>query len=151
MQRVNDLWEQLTSFENLYRAAYRVLRGKRTQVRAGDFFRTLEYNLLRLQRELRAHAYRPGPYRTFWITTPKRRMISAAPFRDRVVHHALINVIEPIFERRFIYHSYACRKERGTHRALRQFVSWARSSCWGEGRCCGPDFCRRRSNSFVRP
>lgn len=128
MQRVNDLWEQLTSFENLYRAAYRVLRGKRTQVRAGDFFRTLEYNLLRLQSELRAYAYRPGPYRTFWITTPKRRLISAAPFRDRVIHHALINVIEPIFERRFIYHSYACRVEKGTHRALQQFVNWARSS-----------------------
>lgn len=128
MQRANDLWPQVTSLENLYRAAYQVLRGKRNQVRAGDFFRALESQLLGLQRELRTQTYLPGPYRTFWITTPKRRMISAAPFRDRVVHHALINVIEPIFERRFIHHSYACRVEKGTHRALQQFVTWARSS-----------------------
>ena len=57
-------------------------------------------------------------------------MISAAPFRDRVVHHAVVRVIEPIFESRFIHHSYACRKGRGTHRALRQFVQWARGSAY---------------------
>ena len=128
MQRVTALWPQVISLENLYRAAYRVLRGKRDQVRAGDFFFALEHNLLQLQRELRTQTYQPGAYRTFWITTPKRRMISAAPFRDRVVHHALINVIEPIFERCFIHHSYACRVEKGTHRAMRQFVTWVRSS-----------------------
>lgn len=88
----------------------------------------VEANLFRLQRELRSHAYRPGTYRPFWITEPKTRMISAAPFRDRVVHHALVNVIEPIFERRFIQHSNACRTGKGTHRALQQFVMWARSS-----------------------
>jgi retron-type reverse transcriptase len=128
MRRVGELWDQLTAFDNLYRAAYRTLRGKRGKVQAGDFFFALEGNLLRLQRELRAHEYRPGGYRSFWITDPKPRLISAAPFRDRVVHHALVNVIEPVFERRFIHHSYACRMGKGTHRALRQFVDWARSS-----------------------
>ena len=81
-----------------------------------------------MQRELGAGTYRPGPYRTFWIADPKRRLISAAPFRDRVVHHALINVIEPVFEPRFAFHSYACRRHKGTHRALRQFVAWARTT-----------------------
>jgi retron-type reverse transcriptase len=128
MHRINGLWEKVTSFENLYHAAYRVLRGKRGQIHAGDFFANLEGNLLRLQRELRARDYRPGGYRTFWITEPKPRLISAAPFRDRVVHHALVNVIEPIFEARFISHSYACRTGKGTHRALQQFTAWARSS-----------------------
>lgn len=128
MHRIGGLWEEVTSFDNLHRAAYRVLRGKRDQVRAREFFFDLERNLFHLQHELCSQAYRPGAYRTFWITTPKRRMISAAPFRDRVVHHALINLIEPIFERRFIHHSYACRKGKGTHRALQQFVAWARSS-----------------------
>ncbi|MGE0681973.1 MAG: reverse transcriptase domain-containing protein [Candidatus Binatia bacterium] len=128
MQRTHDLWQRVISFENLYRAAYRVLRGKRGKVHAGDFFLNLETNLFRLQREIRGHTYRPGTYHTFWITEPKPRMISAAPFRDRVVHHALVNVIEPIFERRFIHHSYACRTGKGTHRALQQFVAWARSS-----------------------
>lgn len=128
MQRVHDLWQQVASFENLHRAAYRVLCGKRGKVHAGDFFFDLETNLLRLQRALADQTYRPGGYRSFWITDPKPRMISAASFRDRVVHHALIGVIEPFFEHRFIAHSYACRREKGTHRALQQFVGWTRSS-----------------------
>ena len=128
MRRAGGLWEQLLSFENLHRAAYQVLRGKRRRAAAGDFFLDLEDNLLRLQSELGTGTYRPGAYRTFWIADPKRRLISAAPFRDRVVHHALINVIEPVFEPRFIFRSYACRRGKGTHRALRQFVAWARTS-----------------------
>jgi len=128
MKRVGGLWSEVVSLENLHRAAYRVLRGKRNQIQAGDFFFDLEGNLLRLQRELRGRCYRPGPYRTFWISDPKARLISAAPFRDRVVHHALVNVMEPVYERRFIHHSYACRKGKGNHRALRQFTRWARTS-----------------------
>ena len=128
MQRIGNLWTQVTSFENLHRSFYRVLRGKRGKPGAGDLFMDLEGNLFQLQRELREGRYVPGEYDTFWIYEPKARLISAAPLRDRVVHHALVNVIEPIFERRFIHHSYACRKGRGTHRALRQFVSWVRTS-----------------------
>jgi retron-type reverse transcriptase len=128
MRRAGHLWDSLISFENLYHAAYQVLRGKRAKATAGDFFFAFEDNLLGLRDELCAGTYRPGAYRTFWITDPKRRLISAAPLRDRIVHHALINVIEPLFEPRFIHHSYACRRGKGTHRALRQFVAWARSS-----------------------
>lgn len=128
MKRVRGLWNEVTSFENLRGAAYRVLRGKRSREVAGDFFVDLEGELVRLQHELREGRYRTGPYRPFWIHDPKPRLISAAPFRDRVVHHALVAAIEPIFERRFIHHSYACRVAKGTHRALAQFVSWARSS-----------------------
>lgn len=128
MKRIGNLWPQIISLENLHRAAYQVLRGKRDQSAAGDFFRDLEGNLLRLQDELLSGSYVPGGYRTFWISDPKRRLISAAPFKDRVVHHALVNVIEPVFERRFIHHSYACRTGKGTHRALTQFVRWARES-----------------------
>ncbi len=90
-----------------------------------DFEYHLERNLFDLQRELFYGLYRPGPYRNFTIYEPKRRLVSAAPFRDRVVHHALCRVIEPIWERRFIHDSYACRVGKGTHRALarcQQFV-----------------------------
>ena len=73
---------------------------------------------MRLQRELRDGSYTPGPYREFQVLDPKPRVISAAPFRDRVVHHALTQILEPIFERRFSKDSYACRKGLGTHRAL---------------------------------
>ncbi len=127
MRKEGGLWDAVLAFENLHRAAYQVLRGKRDQVQAGEFFFDLEGNLLRLQRELRSSTYQPGAYREFWTSDPKPRLISAAPFRDRVVHHALVNTIEPAFERRFSAHSYACRKGKGTHRALQQFERWARS------------------------
>ena len=128
MKRAANLWPELVSFENLHSAAYQVLRGKRGQARAGDFFQDLEGELFRLRDALSSGIWQPGPYRTFWISEPKPRLISAAPLRDRVVHHALVNVIEPVFERRFVHHSYACRRGKGTHSALEQFVRWGRSS-----------------------
>jgi len=90
------------------------------------FEHRLEDNLLALQDELRSFTYRPGPYESFYIHEPKRRLISAAPFRDRVVHHALCNRIEPLFERGFIFDSYANRVGKGTHRALDRAQEFAR-------------------------
>jgi retron-type reverse transcriptase len=114
------------AFENLY-AAYRVARrGKRARPGVANFICREEEALLDLQSELRPGAYIPGPYRTFYIHEPKRRLISAAPFRDRVVHHALCQVIEPIWERRFIHDSYANRVGKGTHRALDRAQQFAR-------------------------
>jgi RNA-directed DNA polymerase len=71
-------------------------------------------------------SYTPGPYHSFYIHEPKYRLISAAPFRDRLAHHALCNVIEPIFECTFIHDSYANRKNKGTHRALDRAQQFAR-------------------------
>jgi retron-type reverse transcriptase len=85
-----------------------------------------ERNLHALRAELRAKTYRPGGYYSFVICEPKRRLISAAPYRDRVVHHALCNVIEPIFNRGFIHGCYANRLGKGTHKALGHFVRLAR-------------------------
>lgn len=79
-----------------------------------------------LQEELINQQYRPGAYQHFVIREPKRRLISAAPFRDRVVHHALCNIIEPLFEARFHPHSYANRVGKGTHRAIDQLQAYAR-------------------------
>ncbi len=99
--------------------AYRkARRGKRSRPPAAGFEFNLESNLIGLQQALRHKTYTPGQYSSFYIHEPKRRLISAAPFADRVVHHALCNIIEPIFERSFIFDSYANRKEKGTHRAL---------------------------------
>jgi len=128
MRREGKLWAKFIGIENLHLAARRALKGKRSRADAAGFHADLERQLLQLREALQAGIYYPGAYRTFWISDPKRRLISAAPFRDRVVHHALIQVMEPVFERGFVYHSYACRKGKGTHRALRQFVTWARAS-----------------------
>ena len=93
-----------------------------------EFNYRLEQELETLQTELTTKTYCPGPYRTFEIKEPKARMISAAPYRDRVVHHALCQVIIPIFERTFIGDSYANRLGFGTHRARRRFTGFCRSS-----------------------
>jgi len=125
LKRVGGLWEQVASFESLFAAATRALRGKRSRPGATGFHFDLEGELLRLERELRDATYQPGAYRNFWIQDPKPRLISAAPFRDRVVHHALVAAIEPAIERRLIDHTYACRPGLGQHRALARFVDHA--------------------------
>ena len=107
--------------------AYRkAAKGKRSQPNVAAFEQRLEDNLLRLQAELRAKTYQPGAYTSFYIHEPKKRLISAAPFRDRVVHHALCNLIEPLFERSFIFDSYANRVGKGTHTALDRAQGFAR-------------------------
>ncbi len=113
----NGLFPQIASFANLHRAWQEARRGKRRRPDVAAFERDLEANLLRLERELLAGSYRPSGYHSFFIREPKRRKISAAPFRDRVVHHALVQIIEPIWEARFSNASYACRIGKGTHRA----------------------------------
>ena len=99
-------------------------RGKRGRGPAAGFEYRLEDNLIRIQVELASETYHPGFYVNFTIHEPKRRLISAAPFRDRVVHHALCNVIEPAFERSFIAHTYANRVGKGTHHALDTCQRW---------------------------
>src|SRR5271165_2799259 len=91
MKRVGNLWDDLISFPNLLHAAYRAQRGKRFRPATAQFHYHLEQELWTLHGELMDRTYRPGPYRTFKIHEPKERVISAAPYRDRVVHHALCN------------------------------------------------------------
>lgn len=120
------LFEQLWSFSNLLSAYRKAARGKRARPDVAAFDFDLEGWLLRLRDQLHAQTYRPGPYRRFVFADPKPRHISAAPFRDRVVHHALVNVTEPIFERRFIPDSYANRCGKGIHQALDRCTQFAR-------------------------
>ena len=113
------LYPEVYAFENLYRAFRKARQGgKRKKESVAGFELDLEANLWKLHDELRTQTYRPGSYHNFFVQERKRRLISAAPFRDRVVHHRLCSVIQPIFERRFIFDSYACRVGKGTHRAV---------------------------------
>jgi retron-type reverse transcriptase len=110
----------------LYAAFYAARKGKRSQPAVAAFEFNLENELIELREQLLSHTYQPGPYHSFYVHDPKRRLISAAPFRDRVVHHALCQVIEPIFERRFIGDSYANRVGKGTHGALDRCTQFLR-------------------------
>lgn len=124
--RQKTLFEQMTDWGNLYRAAKKARLGKRSVPEVARYELEREHELLRLQDELRRDTYRPGSYRSFYVHVPKRRMISAAPYRDRVLHHALISVIGPLFERNFIFDSYANRIGKGTHRAADRYQHFAR-------------------------
>jgi RNA-directed DNA polymerase len=125
-----NLWPDVVRWENLLLAYRKCRRRKRYKIVATEFDFRWEENLLQLQRELCDGTYEPGEYRHFYISEPKPRKISAAPFRDRVVHHALVTVLEPLFERRFIYDSYACRRGKGTHRALDRTQKYLRRFDW---------------------
>ena len=128
MKRHGNLWPQIIPFENLWEANRQAKKGKRYRPNVLAFNLDLETNLFTLQTELLQKTYRPEPYTTFEIQDPKPRLISAAAYRDRVIHHALCNVIMPLIERSFIDDSYANRLGYGTHRALRRFTQFARSS-----------------------
>ena len=115
------LFSGIIDFQNLLLAARKAQKGKRYRDATLAYNFNLEDELFSLRDELQAKTYRPGPYREFIVKDSKKRYISAAPYKDRVVHHALLNVIEPLFDRRFIFDTYACRKGKGTHAALYRF------------------------------
>jgi len=104
----------VVSFANLKDAARKARRGKSRRPDVEDFSLREETHLLALREELLAGAYVPGGYRLFEIREPKRRMIAAAPFRDRVLHHALCNVMQPVLERSFLARSFSCQRGKGT-------------------------------------
>jgi len=117
-RRHDNLFDAIANFGALHQAARRAILGKRRKPGAAAFFANLEGELLNLERQLQDGTYRPGRYVAFEVNDPKKRIVSAAPFRDRVVHHALCAVVEPIFEAGFIDHTFANRKGKGTHRAI---------------------------------
>lgn len=119
MKTYKNLYNQICSFENLEKAYKQAKKGKRYRNDVLRFSEHLEQNLIDLQMDLINQTYKHGEYRQFIVADAKKRLIKAAPFRDRVVHHAICNIIEPIFDKSFIYHSYACRKGKGTHSAVK--------------------------------
>lgn len=128
MNTQTPTFEQTFSFERLLAAYRRARRGKGGRDEIAHFGWRLEANLLALREELLSGAYAHGSYRSFVVADSKRREIQAAPFRDRVVHQCVVAALEPVYERRFIYGSYACRKGKGTYAALARFERFARAS-----------------------
>jgi retron-type reverse transcriptase len=128
MKRHGNIYSQIIDFDNLIEAAQKAQKGKKYQENVLRFNYNLETQLVNIKQELESKTYKPGAYKTFNILEPRPRMISAAPYKDRVVHHALIAIIAVIFERTFIFDSYANRLGFGTHRALRRFTYFARTS-----------------------
>ncbi len=125
MKRLGGVWSRIVRFENLLCAWRKARRGKGQSPELARFALNLEPELIALQRELESGDYTPGGYRLFTLYERKPRQIAAAPFRDRVVHHALMNLLEPQLDRTFIYDSYACRVGKGVHKAVARYQRWA--------------------------
>lgn len=128
MKRKDNLFEHITDFNNLRTAYLKALKGKRFSNTALIFDLKADENLYRMKTVLEKNAYKIGNYRQFKIYDPKERVITAASFDDRIVHHSIMNILEAVFERQFIFHTYACRKQKGTHKAV-QYVFKKSKNC----------------------
>lgn len=131
----NGLWAKIIDFENLHAAFQEARHGKRYRLEVMRYASNLEENLINLQNHLTWKTWVPGKPREFTVFEPKMRMIQAPPFSDRVVHHALVRVVNPLFERKFIADSFACRVDKGTQRAVfraQHFIRIAKRN-WGDG------------------
>ena len=120
------IFNDIISVENLLVAWREFLRGKRKRRDVAKFSLNLMDNVLALHRELRDKTYRHGPYHAFKINDPKPRDIHKASVRDRLLHHAVYRVLYPYFDRKFIFDSFSCRRDKGVHLALNRFRNYAR-------------------------
>jgi retron-type reverse transcriptase len=126
MKTYNKIYERICSLDNLILAWRKARKGKTKEDYVIKFEENLEENLLALQKELIEQKYIPHSLRSFIIRDPKTRKIHSSIFKDRIVHHVIVNIIEPIFEKIFIYDSYASRKNKGTHKAIDRFKDFMR-------------------------
>lgn len=127
MKIYNHLFDRIVSAENLFSAWDSFKKDKRNKTDVLEFEWRLEENIFKLHRELQSKTYKHGPYTDFYITDPKRRHVHKASARDRILHHGIFNVINPIFEETFIPTSFSCRKDFGTHRGVEVVAGMLRS------------------------
>ena len=125
-KKLKKIYANLCSYENLELAFKRARKGKSSKKYVIEFEEDLKKNLLKLKIELLMHTYKPLPLKTFILRDPKTRKISKSAFRDRIVHHAICNLIESIFDERFIYDSYANRLGKGSLNAITRFEQFTR-------------------------
>ena len=137
MKRYGNLYHKIYDLENLYRAYNVCLRGKRLKRGVLPFTYNLSAELLRLQRELKTETYQVGNYYSFHVYEPKKRLVQALPFKDRIVQQALCQIITPIFEKTFISDTFACIVDRGTHAGSNRLQSFLRraQNRWGKVYC----------------
>lgn len=113
--------------ENLFLAWREFKKGKTKKPDVQEFEFNLEENILQLHQELRNETYQHSPYTAFYVTDPKLRHIHKACIKDRILHHAIFRVLYPIFDKVFIFDSYSCRLDKGTHRAVRRLKKFAKA------------------------
>lgn len=136
MKNYNNIFEKIISPENLFSAWDNFKSNKRNKADVQRFEWELEQNIFQLQRELRGSTYRHGGYSSFYIQDPKQRHIHKAEVRDRILHHAVFSVLNPIFEETFISSSYSCRIGKGTHKGVSALESMIRKETKNYSKPC---------------
>lgn len=131
------MFNSIISLENLFTSWREFRIGKKDKEDVMIFERHLEDNIWKLHESLRTKTYSHSPYTSFFVHDPKVRHIHKASVRDRVLHHAIMKILNPIFEPTFIGDSYSCRINKGSHRGVQRFISYARrvsknftQPCW---------------------
>lgn len=136
MQLSKNTYQLIIAPENLF-SAWRVFKSdKRNRPDVANFEHHLEENIFQLHYDLREKTYRHGPYRGFWIRDPKLRRIHKATVRDRVLHHAIFNILNPVFERTFIQTSFSCRIGKGTHKGMQKVAKMLRQESRNNTQSC---------------
>ena len=123
--QIND-FEKIYDFENLHKAWEEARKGKRYRDDVLIFNRNYEEQLINIQNHLIYETYEVGKYHTFYVYEPKKRLIMSLPFKDRIVQWAIYRQLFPLYEKTFIFDSYACRKGKGTHKAADRLQYWLR-------------------------
>ena len=130
-------YEDLISLENIFQAWDEFVKGKRKKKDVMEFHRNLEDNLFKLRKSLKNRTYRHGGYQDFYVHDPKRRHIHKANVEDRIVHHLLYKYLYDISDKSFIFDSYSCRLNKGTHKGVSRLKSFTRKishnytrECW---------------------
>jgi hypothetical protein len=130
MKRANRLFDAIIDYQNIRLAFLKAMRGNRKSPAALYFCKDIDGNLQAIRNALSKALCDWGGYHSFLITDPKQRKISVAPFEQRIMHHAIMNILEPVFDRTLIHHSYACRKGKGTHAAALYAFSRCKHGGW---------------------
>ena len=130
MKRIGNLWPAVIERGNLVRAFHQAARGKRRKQEVRRFAEDLDESLDLVRQELEDRTFETGQFHVFMVFDPKERTIHAARFPERVFHHALMNLCEPVLERQSVFHSYACRKGKGRLQAIAAAQKAARGHAW---------------------
>ncbi|HNW90513.1 MAG TPA: RNA-directed DNA polymerase [Bacteroidales bacterium] len=130
MKRAGNLIDKISEIDNLYLAFYKAAKHKRAKIEVREYEQTLDHNLKILQQQLLSENVEIGNYHYFKINDPKERTICAASFPERVLHHAIMNICHPVFERQLIHHTYATRPGKGTYAALDKAKVYVKKFSW---------------------
>lgn len=127
-KRLGNIWNQITEFDNIFEAYRLAENGKQDKITVNIFKYNLEANLINIKRLLDTNKWIPGKYNYFRIYIPKEREIGCPPFKDTIVHHAILRVIAPYIQNRYIFNSYAVKKGKGIHLAVRMLQRYCREA-----------------------